>query len=111
MTEPSVDGEPLSDPGAHSESEGAEPVALGPRDFVVAQEDGTADFLYRVGRFSLPELGLLTAVIAVADIDGKLLVALPEGVWNRSVAKRLLPQRAISIGSRLSVRQAGSFGL
>ncbi|CAL1134213.1 unnamed protein product [Cladocopium goreaui] len=86
----------LSDRGAHSDSEGPEPVALGPRDFVVAQEDGTADFLYRVGRLPLPELGLLTAVVAVADIDGKLLVALPEGVWNRSVAKRLLPQRAIS---------------
>ena len=96
MTEPSLDGEALSDRGAHSDSEGPEPVALGPRDFVVAQEDGTADFLYRVGRLPLPELGLLTAVVAVADIDGKLLVALPEGVWNRSVAKRLLPQRAIS---------------
>eukprot|EP00435_Cladocopium_sp_Y103_P045962 s453_g13.t1 len=88
----------LSDPGLHSQSdtEGAEPAVLGPRDFVVAQEDGTADHFYRVGRLTLAQTGLVTAVIAVADIDGKLLVAVPEPVWNKTVAKRLLPQRALS---------------
>lgn len=45
----------------------------------------------------LPESGLVTA-IAVADIDGKLLVivAVPEPVRNRTVAKRILPQRALN---------------
>ena len=39
MSQLSIDGEILSDPEPHSE-EGPE-VALGPRDFIVAQEDGS----------------------------------------------------------------------
>lgn len=42
MSQPSVDGETLSDPEPHSEVIGPE-VALRPRDFVLAQEDGSSD--------------------------------------------------------------------
>ena len=45
MTDSAIDGDPLSNPGGRSEPEGQEEAALGPRDFVVAQEDGSADLV------------------------------------------------------------------
>jgi len=69
---------------------------IGPRDFVVAQGDGMADHSYRVGRIELPDSGLLAAVVAVAKVDSRLLVAVPEAVWHRTLGRSLLPTRAIS---------------
>jgi hypothetical protein len=79
MSEPSIDGEALSDPGFH-EDEGPDPTALGPRDFLVAQADGSVDHHYRVGRLALPESGILVSAVAVAEIEGRLLVAVLEAV-------------------------------
>lgn len=109
MNGESLDGEDLSDPSPHPETEeGLEHQNLGPRDFLAAQEDGSADHFYRIGRFALPESGVLTAVIAVAEIEGRLLVALPEAVWHRTIARRLLPQRALTKGLLCSVAACGS---
>ena len=57
---------------------------------------GPCEVDYRLGRFQLPDTGDVSAVIAVAVVENKLLVALPEGVWSRVVARRRLPQRAIA---------------
>ena len=77
-----------------SPEEPEHPEAIGLRDFLIA----TADHLdpeYRIGRVHL-ESGEVCGVIAVAIADGKLVVAVPEGVWHRVVARRLLPQRALT---------------
>ena len=36
------------------------------------------------------QAGEFVETVAVCEIDGKLLVAVPFGVWHRSVSKRLL---------------------
>ena len=63
------------------------------RDFVVLQADGIADHSYRIGRLELPDSGLLTVVIAVAEVNRKLLVAAPEAVWHKTPGRRLLSER------------------
>jgi hypothetical protein len=88
MSQPSLDGE--------ARRRGVGSGRIGPRDFVVAQGDGTADHSYRVGRIELPDSGLLAAVVAVAKVDSRLLVAVPEAVWHRTLGRSLLPTRAIS---------------
>eukprot|EP00435_Cladocopium_sp_Y103_P073103 s469_g42.t1 len=72
-----------------------EGVELTPRDFVVVQPEGPCESEFRVGRLKIPSSGVVVAAIAVAVVENKLLVALPEAVWSRTVAKRLLPNRAL----------------
>ena len=81
--------------GALLESAEQEPVGILPRDFVIIGPEDRLDTDYRIGRFHL-DSGEITAVISVAVTDNKLLVAVPEAVWSRLVAKRLLPQRALT---------------
>eukprot|EP00435_Cladocopium_sp_Y103_P057708 s1516_g20.t1 len=69
---------------------------IGPRDFVVAPEAGPVEENYHVGRLIISSSGLAAGVIAIAELDGKLLVALPEVLWNRSPARRLVPSRALA---------------
>ena len=65
-----TDREALSGPGFRQREEGLdEPPVLDPQDFLVAQEDGSADHHYRVGRWALPGSGVLTAVVAVAEVE------------------------------------------
>ena len=84
---------PLPDLVAGSDIDGSELTA---RDFVVAPSAGPCEIEYRLGRHQNPDTGLVAAVIAVAEVENKLLVALPEGVWSRSVARRQLPPKALS---------------
>ena len=89
---------------SHLEVRSEDGEELGPRDFVVCELGRGADAEYRVGRFPLDESGAtLSAVIPVAVVEDKLLVAFPEKVWHRSVAKRLLPPKTISKFSLCSV--------
>ena len=70
--------------------------AIGPRDFVVVQPDsGPVDHSYRIGRTVCPLSQKLAGVIAITIIDEKVLVAVPEAVWHRVPAKRLLPPKAL----------------
>ena len=39
---------------------------------------------------------LLVAIIAVADLEGRLLVAVPHSCWHRTTARRVLPSRALT---------------
>ena len=51
----------------------------------------------REGKLIVARAGELSEVIAVCEIDGKLLVAVPLGVWHhRSVLRRVLPAQSPS---------------
>lgn len=39
---------------------------------------------------------LLVAIIAVADLEGRLLVAVPHSCWHRTTARRVLPSRPLT---------------
>ena len=73
----------------------------------MAQADGSVDHHYRVGRLALPKSEILMALIAVAEIEGRLIVAVPEEVWHRIVARRLLSPRALAKPSLCSVATCG----
>ena len=52
---------------------------------------GEVDFDYSVGVLSVEASGSSIAVIAVAEVEAEVLVAVPQEAWNKRVAKRLLP--------------------
>lgn len=74
------------------------PEIPGPRSFVILQDDGSLDFGYTIGTLDLDftEGDKSCEIAAIAVIDGKLLVAVPETVWSRSVQKRRLGSRALA---------------
>ncbi len=81
-------------------SEAAEevPDIPGPRNFVILQEDDSFDLGYRVGSLDLDfvEGDRTCEVAAIAVIEDKLLVALPEAVWSKSVQKRRIAARGLT---------------
>ena len=80
------------------------PEIAGPRNHLVVQGDGSADFNYKVGVLELDLFqGESTEVVAICVVDNKLLVAVPDNIWNRSVQKRKLPQRGLIKPSLVSV--------
>ena len=91
--------------GAEEVDPGEEvPEISGPRDHLVVQSDGSANFTYEVGVLELDLFeGESTEVVAICVVDNKLLVAVPDAVWNRSVQKRKLPQRGLYKPSLVSV--------
>ena len=56
---------------------------------------GEVDFDYSVGVLSLEESETSVAVIAVAEVDGELLVAVPSEAWHKKVRNRRLPEKAL----------------
>lgn len=74
------------------------PEIPGPRSFAILQDDGSLDFGYTIGTLDLDftEGDKSCEIAAIAVIDGKLLVAVPETVWSRSVQKRRLGSRALA---------------
>lgn len=62
----------------------------GPRSFAILQDDASLDFGYTIGTLDLDftEGDKSCEIAAIAVIDGRLLVAVPETVWRRSVQKR-----------------------
>ena len=74
-----------------------EGAALSARDCLVWQLDQAVNFDYLVGAIEVTiGQGDLCAVISIAELHGKLLVAVPEEVWHRTVARRKLPSRTLS---------------
>ena len=79
--------------------------AADPRQFTVLVEDDSggpalADPTYPAGIFEVPSEGdlepTLVAIVAVANLEGRLLVAFPFSVWHRVAARRILPVRCLS---------------
>ena len=68
-----------------------------PRNFVVTSSENITDCDYQVGRIDLATEPVTTAAaIAITVSDGKLLVALLEGVWHCTIARRKLRRDAIT---------------
>ena len=86
------------DPEAGSGGEEEVPDIPGPRSFVILQEDESFDLGYTVGSLDLEiaEGDRTCEIAAIAVIDNKLLVAVPESVWNKSVQRRKLAARALT---------------
>ena len=70
---------------------------------VLIVEEGTEivlpDPAYPVGIFEIAGTGeadpVLSALISITDVEGRLLVAVPQKVWNRVVKHRILPPTAL----------------
>ena len=78
------------------------PEGSGLRDNFVFSGD-LIDFEYRVGYFQLEADLALCSIIAVTEVDGAVLVAVPEALWDRTKAKRILPVDALRRGVRVLV--------
>ena len=61
------------------------------------------DFDYQVGCLQLEADLALCFILAVTEVDGAVLVAVPEAVWDRTKAKRLLPVDALRKAVRVMV--------
>ncbi len=88
-----VDGLPLS-----TAEEPEEPVeeVVTPHDFVVLTESGDPDLEYQYGSIATAGGDETVALIAIASLENRLLVAVPESAWHRNTARRKLPARALS---------------
>ena len=88
-----VDGLPLS-----TAEEPEEPVeeVVTPHDFVVLTESGDPDLEYQYGSIATAGGDETVALIAIASLENRLLVAVPESAWHRTTARRKLPARALS---------------
>ena len=75
-----------------------------PRNFAVLSSSGVVDPSYPLGLFGF---GLSAEdsceVIVITEADNKLVVAVPESVWHRSLAKRLIPPRSLIKPALVSV--------
>ena len=69
------------------------------RQFCVLSKEGATDPFYRVGTFERDPTGegqpVIVPLICIAEVDNQLLVAVPSNSWNRTVANRVLPARAL----------------
>lgn len=75
-----------------------------PRNFAVLSSSGVVDPSYPLGLFGF---GLSAEdsceVIVITEADNKLVIAVPESVWHRSLAKRLIPPRSLIKPALVSV--------
>ena len=82
-----------------------------PRQFTVLIDDpstgGVPDPAYPVGIFEVSggadSEPILVAAIAVADLEGRLLIAIPQAAWHRTTARRALPSRALAKATSVEV--------
>ena len=63
--------------------------------FVISGSGGCNDF-YNIGIFDAGEDSKSVAIIGITDIDGSILVALPQFGWAQKKAERVLPKGALS---------------
>ena len=64
---------------------------------------GEVDFDYAVGALSVEATSTSIALIAVAEVERELLVAVPAEAWNKKIAKRVLPPGALRKAVRVVV--------
>ena len=90
------------------EGSGSEvPEVSDPRHHLVASGE-TVDFEYEVGSFVSADPSCTTAIILVAEVDSRLLVALPEGAWHRKRAKRSIAPNSISKAVQVAIVPASA---
>ena len=78
------------------------PERSGPRDNFVLSGD-RVNFDYSAGYLQLEADVAICAVIAVTEVDGAVLVAVPEAMWDRTKIKRVLPPDALRRAVRVMV--------
>eukprot|EP00435_Cladocopium_sp_Y103_P033667 s2641_g8.t1 len=78
------------------------PERSGPRDNFVLSGDRVI-FDYSTGYLQLDADSALCSLIAVTEVDGGVLVAVPEQVWDRTKAKRILPPDSLRRAVRVMV--------
>ena len=81
------------------------PEVSDPRHHLVASGD-TVDYEYEVGSFVSADPSCNTAIILVAEVDSRLLVALPEGAWHRKRSKRAIAPNSISKAVQVAILPA-----
>ncbi|CAE7297843.1 unnamed protein product, partial [Symbiodinium sp. KB8] len=87
-----------------SESEEDEPARIRSR---LVFSGGRIDNNFKVGTLPCGEEGATCSIIGIAELGGRIIVALPHAVWNRKVKARKIPSN--SLGKALSVDCATSF--
>eukprot|EP00435_Cladocopium_sp_Y103_P040017 s110_g10.t2 len=87
-----------------SGSEACEEVPITLRNSFVCESEKTINFSYPVGILSFELSAQSCNVISVVDVDGKVLVAVPDSVWHKKKAKRHIPADALSKAVRVSVQ-------
>ena len=83
-----------------SESSEQEEVALGVRGNLLYKENRT-HLPMKVGSLPCSEGGETSAIIGVAELGGRSIVAVPGAVWNRKIAKRKIDKACL--GKTLAV--------
>ena len=83
-----------------SESSEQEQIASGVRGNLLYRGNRT-HLPIRVGALPCSEAGESTAIIGIAELGGRFIVAVPGLVWNRKIAKRKIEKTAL--GKALSV--------
>lgn len=73
------------------------------RNSLVSSGEGSCVDAYGIGCLELETPSLSIAIIAVAVVDGRVLVALPEEAWARKRESRRLPAGAIRKATSLKV--------
>ncbi len=78
--------------------------AVGLRQFAVLQEDGSVLERYQIGLFEFGiDVGDVCEIIILCEAEGRLVVAVPEAVWSRTVVKRILPPKSLVKPALVSV--------
>lgn len=61
----------------------------------VFSSGGEVNYNYQVGVLEAEDASYQVAIVAVAEVDQRILVAVPEQAWHRKKQKRLLPSGAL----------------
>eukprot|EP00435_Cladocopium_sp_Y103_P025450 s4131_g6.t1 len=78
------------------------PESSGLRDNFVFSGD-QINFEYRVGALQLEADLAVCSLVSVTEVDGAVLVAVPEAVWDRTKVRRILPVDALRKAVRVFV--------
>ncbi|CAE7545289.1 Kidins220 [Symbiodinium sp. CCMP2592] len=68
---------------------------------------GRTNYNYSVGKIPCSEAGESAALIAIAELGGRLIVAVPVEAWSRKIASRKLSK--IALGKPILVEAIGAF--
>eukprot|EP00438_Fugacium_kawagutii_P003006 Skav233485 [mRNA] locus=scaffold1310:150240:151919:+ [translate_table: standard] len=99
----------MNDGEASGSAAGEEPLEeLTLRTNFVCESDEGVDFEYALGVLNFAAPAKTCSVIAVVEVDGKVLVAVPDNAWHRKKNKRSIPVDALSRAVRVMVQSCAA---